>query len=142
MTNKKLSTRAILIVVIIILSLSLNTKTILINQMLNAITNSVRYIIAVFFIMSVLVLKKAALFHITKRNKWALFYLILTGLSCFSILTMPGLNYSNAIGQTILVLSNPAIAILMSSAILKNPARFGRRIGMFFSFFGMLAVLV
>ena len=147
MTTRKFSKPSLLIstaiiFLTIILSLNFNIRTIFIEHLLNIAINTIRYTLAAFFIVIVLVLREAELFKITKKNRWALFYLGLTGLACLSILIIPGLNHSNILRLTLLALTNPVITVLLMSTILKNPARFGRRTGMFFSLFGMLAVLI
>lgn len=104
----------------------------------NTLINLSRYIIAYGFIFSMLVWKEADLFIITKKNIGVLIYLVLVGLFCTINLILPKTMPSQPLNIVYPILTNPLIAIVFISMILKNPIRYGKSMGTMFSLLGFI----
>lgn len=125
-----------------LISSNIDMTKYLVEQLPNLAENTIRYTLASSFILTILVLKEAGLFIITKKNLPAFLYLTAIGLIAVFALIFPEARASTTISKALFVSANPFLTILMSSLILKNPIRYSNRIGMFFCLTGVMASLI
>lgn len=76
-----------------------------------------------------------------KQNAWGYFFLGIIGVAGYNGLFFVGLMYTTPINGALILATNPIITLILSAIFLKTPIDMNQRIGMVFSFIGVVTVI-
>lgn len=101
---------------------------------------AIRFFIASLFIVPILILFESpkAIKDAIKRNAWGYFILGIIGVAGYNGLFFVGLKYTTPINGALILATNPIITLILSAILLKTTICINQRIGLLFSFIGVL----
>ncbi|MHB1948747.1 MAG: DMT family transporter [Gammaproteobacteria bacterium] len=118
-----------------------NVGKVVVEHLSPLVAASARFFLATLLISIIMLLKESSIREAIKTN-WRIYILLgVIGVAGFNGLFFWGLKYTTPVNGALIMATNPLVTLILASILLGESIRLNQRIGILFSFVGVVIVV-